>query len=70
LTPRKRKLYEHIRNKGSELCKLKKKYKEKLKEFCDVNSDPSTGGESFIFFEFRGCQIFGRNYYEWNRGGI
>jgi hypothetical protein len=41
LTLRKRKLYEHIRNKESALCKLKKKYKRKnLKKLCDVDSDP------------------------------
>jgi hypothetical protein len=34
------------------------KYKEKkLKKLCDVDID----GESFIFFQFRGCQIFGSN---------
>jgi hypothetical protein len=38
---RKRKLYEHIWNKESALCKLKKKYKgKKLKKLCDVDSDP------------------------------
>jgi hypothetical protein len=41
LTPRKRKLYEHIRNKESALCKLRKKRKrEKMKKLCDVDSDP------------------------------
>jgi hypothetical protein len=41
LTPRRRKLYEHIRHKASALCKLKKKYKgKKLKMLCDVDSDP------------------------------
>jgi hypothetical protein len=44
LTPRKRKLYEHFRNKERELCSLKKKYKEKkLKKFCNVDSDSLTG---------------------------
>jgi hypothetical protein len=42
LTPRKRKLYEHTRNKDSALCKLEKKYKgKKLKKLCDVDSDIS-----------------------------
>jgi hypothetical protein len=41
LTPRKRKLYEHIWRKASALCKLKKKYKgKKLKVLCGVDSDP------------------------------
>jgi hypothetical protein len=41
LTLRKKKLYEHIRNKESALCKLRKKYKrEKVKKLCDVDSDP------------------------------
>jgi hypothetical protein len=41
LTPRKRKLYECIRNKESVLCKLKKKYKaKKLKKLSSVDSDP------------------------------
>jgi hypothetical protein len=41
LTPRKRKLYERIRNKESALCKLKKKYKaKKLEYLCHADSDP------------------------------
>jgi hypothetical protein len=37
----KRKLYEHIQNKESALCKLKKRYKGKmLKKLCDVDNDP------------------------------
>jgi hypothetical protein len=41
LTPRERKLYECIRTKESALCKLKKKYKgKKMKEPCNVDSDP------------------------------
>jgi hypothetical protein len=41
LTPRKRKLYEHIQNKENALCELKKKYKgNKSKRLCDVDSDP------------------------------
>jgi hypothetical protein len=40
LAPRKRNLYEHILNKESALCKLKKKYKgKKLKKLYDVESD-------------------------------
>jgi hypothetical protein len=50
LTPRKRKLYEHIWNKESALCKLKKKYKrKKLKELCDMESDPLMESLSFSF---------------------
>jgi hypothetical protein len=49
LTPRKRKLCEHIQNKESALSKLKNKYMDKkLKKLCDVDSDP-------------GCQIFVSN---------
>ena len=41
LTPRKRKLYRRIRRKESALCKLRKKYRSrKLKDLCDVDSDP------------------------------
>jgi hypothetical protein len=41
LAPRKRKLYDHIRNKESVLCKLKNKYKaKKLKTLFRVDSDP------------------------------
>jgi cytochrome c553 len=41
LTPRKQKLYHRIRRKESALCKLRKKYRSrKLKDFCDVDSDP------------------------------
>ena len=41
LTPRKRKLYRIIRRKESALCKLRKKYRSrKLKDLCDVDSDP------------------------------
>jgi hypothetical protein len=41
LTPRKRKLYDRIRRKESALCKLRKKYRSrKLKDPCDVDSDP------------------------------
>ncbi|XP_023725462.1 uncharacterized protein LOC111874307 [Cryptotermes secundus] len=41
LSPRERKLYELIRNKESELCKNKKKYKgNKLKKLCDVDNGP------------------------------
>ena len=41
LTPRKRKLYQTIRRKESALRKLKKKYRSrKLKDLCDVDSDP------------------------------
>jgi hypothetical protein len=40
VTPRKRKLCEHIQNKENALCKLKKKYKEKkLKKLYNVESD-------------------------------
>jgi hypothetical protein len=40
-TPRKRKLYHRIRRKESALCKLRKKYRSrKLKDLCDVDSDP------------------------------
>jgi hypothetical protein len=43
LTPRKRKLYQRIRRKESALCKLTKKYKSRrLKDLCDVDSDPWT----------------------------
>jgi len=41
LTPRKRKLYQTIRRKDSGLCKLRKTYRSsKLKDLCDVDSDP------------------------------
>lgn len=41
LTPRKRKLYKHIWNRESALCKLKKKYDgKKMEQLCDVDSDP------------------------------
>jgi hypothetical protein len=41
LTPRKRKLYEHIWNEESALRKLRKKYKrEKMEKLCDMDSDP------------------------------
>ena len=41
LTPRERKLYQTIRRKESALCKLRQKYKSrKLKDLCDVDSDP------------------------------
>jgi hypothetical protein len=41
LTPRKQKLYYRIRRKESALCKLRKKYRSrKLKDLCDVDSDP------------------------------
>jgi len=41
LTPRKRKLYQRIQRKESALCKLRQKYKSrKLKDLCDVDSDP------------------------------
>jgi hypothetical protein len=41
MTPRKRKLYQRIRIKESALCKLKRKYtSRKLKDLCDVDSDP------------------------------
>jgi len=41
LTPRKGKLYQRIRRKESALCKLRKKYRsKKLKNLCDVDSDP------------------------------
>ena len=40
LTPRKRKLYQRIRRKGSALCKLRKYRSKKLKDLCDVDSDP------------------------------
>jgi hypothetical protein len=37
LTSRKRKLYEHVRNKEGALCKLKEKYVgKKVKKLCDV----------------------------------
>jgi hypothetical protein len=41
LTPRKRKLHGCIWNKGSVLCKLRKKYKAKklMKKLCCVDSD-------------------------------
>jgi hypothetical protein len=40
LTLRNRKLYEHIWNKHSALCKLKTKYRgKKLTKLCDVNRD-------------------------------
>jgi hypothetical protein len=41
LTPRKRKLYERIRNKESALCKLKRKCKaKKLENIYGLDSDP------------------------------
>jgi hypothetical protein len=41
LTPRKRKLYQRIRRKESAICKLRRKYRSrKLKDLCDVDSDP------------------------------
>jgi ABC-type uncharacterized transport system permease subunit len=50
LTPRKRKLYEHIQNKESALCKVKKKYKgKKLRKLCDVDSYPLMDNLSSVF---------------------
>jgi hypothetical protein len=50
LTPRRRKLYEHIQNKESEVCKLKKKYKgKKLKKLLVVDSDPLKMNISYSF---------------------
>jgi hypothetical protein len=47
MTPRKRKVYEYIRNMESALCGLKKKYKGKnLKKLCDMDSDPLMGNLS------------------------
>ena len=44
LKPRKWKLYQRIRRKESALCKLRKKYRpRKLKDLCDVDSDPLIG---------------------------
>jgi hypothetical protein len=41
LTLRNAKLFEHVQNKESALCKLKKKYKaKKLEKLCCVDSDP------------------------------
>jgi hypothetical protein len=41
LTPRKRKMYQHIRKQGSALCKLKKQCKaKKLKDVCALDKDP------------------------------
>jgi len=41
LTPRKQKLYQRIRRKEHVPCKLRKKYRSrKLKDLCDVDSDP------------------------------
>jgi hypothetical protein len=41
LTSRKRKLYQRIRRKETALCKLRQKYRsKKLKDLCDVDSDP------------------------------
>jgi hypothetical protein len=41
LTSRKRKLYQRIWRKESALCKLRRKYRsKKLKDLCDVDSDP------------------------------
>jgi hypothetical protein len=41
LTPRKQKLYQRIRRKESALCKLRQNYRSrKLKDLCDVESDP------------------------------
>ena len=41
LTPRKKKLYNMIRTRESALCKLRKKYRaKKLKEVCQLDSDP------------------------------
>ena len=41
LTPRKRRLYQRIRRKESAVLKLRKKYRSrKLKDLCDVDSDP------------------------------
>jgi hypothetical protein len=41
LTPRKRKLYHRIWRKESTLCELRKKYRSrKLKDLCDVDTDP------------------------------
>jgi hypothetical protein len=58
LTPRERKVYERIQTKESALCKLKKIYKrKKMKELCNVDSDPLTA--NFNFFQCRGCPIFG-----------
>jgi hypothetical protein len=50
LALRKRKLYEHIRNKESALCKVRNKSKrEKMKELCDVDSDPLMQSLSLSF---------------------
>jgi len=47
LTPRKRKLYRRLRRKESGLCKLRKKYRStKLKDLCDMDSDPLMQGIS------------------------
>jgi hypothetical protein len=44
------KLYKHIRNKESEHCNLRKKYKgEKMIKLCDVDSDPLMQSLSSFF---------------------
>jgi hypothetical protein len=41
MTPRKRKMYQHIRKQGSALCKLKRQCKaKKLKDVCALDRDP------------------------------
>jgi hypothetical protein len=40
LTPRKRKLYEHVQNRERALFKPKRSTPKKLKKLCDVYSDP------------------------------
>ncbi|XP_023721687.1 uncharacterized protein LOC111872233 [Cryptotermes secundus] len=66
LTPRKRKLYELIRNNESALCRLKKKYKGMdLEELCEVVNDPlmknlsssfSLEAATFLAAMFRNCR--------------
>jgi hypothetical protein len=52
LTPRKRKLYDHIWNKERALLKLRKKYKgKKMEKLCDVDSDPLMQGLSSFSVE-------------------
>jgi hypothetical protein len=55
LTPRKGKLYDHVRNKQSAFYKLKKKYKgKKLRKLCEVDSDPLSLESARFWQEFLG----------------
>ena len=58
LTPRNKILYNMIQTRENALCKLRKIYRaKKLKEVCQLDSDPHT--VSFIFFECRYFKFFG-----------